>query len=71
MTITGTAADTAAASSAGVEVSVDGGATWHAAQGTVGLELRVDGRRARLRDDPQPRASTTAATSKRPAPASP
>ena len=35
VTITGTAADSGGGIVAGVEVSVDGGATWHAAQGTA------------------------------------
>ena len=41
VTITGTAADTAAASVAGVEVSTDGGATWHPATGGSELELHA------------------------------
>ena len=35
MTISGTATDSGGGVVAGVEVSVDGGATWHAAQGTA------------------------------------
>ena len=50
-TISGTATDSGGGIVAGVEVSVDGGTTWHPAQGADGLDLRLDARRAGAGDD--------------------
>ena len=56
VTITGTAADSGGVV-ASVEVSVDGGATWHIAQGTTAWSFNwTSARPARLRRDSQPRA---------------
>jgi hypothetical protein len=59
VTITGTASDTGGIV-AGVEVSVDGGATWRAAVGTTNWSYDVDGRRDWTGDDPEPVRPTTA-----------
>ncbi len=52
---------------AGVEVSTDGGATWHPATGPATLDLHLDVRHAGRRDHPGRAPSTTAATSSTPA----
>ena len=72
VTISGTATDAGGGVVAGVEVSTDGGTTWHPAttmsapNTSVDLELFVD--RARQPDDRRssPGRSTTAATSRSP-----
>ena len=55
ITVTGTAVDSGGGQVAGVEVSVDGGATWKAAQGRTAWSIRVDPRRPRHGDDSQSR----------------
>ena len=54
---------------AAVEVSTDGGETWHPASGTSLLDLRLERRRRHLGDDARRGRSTTPATSARRAPA--
>ena len=71
VTITGTASDSGGGVVAGVEVSIDGGATWHAAQGTTAWSYRLVARRARSGRRFAAARSTTAATWKPPARASP
>ena len=69
-TITGTATDTGGGVVAGVEVSTDGGTTWHPAHRHDELDLHLG--RARQPDGRRSRSArpTTAATSARPAAAS-
>ena len=64
VTITGTATDTGR-QVAGVEVSTDGGATWHPATGHDQLDLHRSVTRHRRRHHPGRGPSTTAATSRR------
>ena len=54
VTITGTATDTGGGVVGGVEVSTDGGATWHPATGRGSLDVRLDARQPRRRHDPGP-----------------
>ena len=54
-TITGTATDAGGGGVGGVEVSVDGGATWQPATGRGQLELHLDAERGRAGDDQEPR----------------
>ena len=53
----------------GVEVSTDGGATWHPATGRASWTLLLDAARDRARPRSGAAPSTTAATSRRPRPA--
>ncbi len=55
LVVSGTASDSGGGVVAGVEVSVDGGATWHPANGTGELELHLDGLRLRRLPDQVPR----------------
>ena len=54
-TISGTATDSGGGRVGGVEVSVDGGATWHPAKGRESWTLHLDPRRSRHGDDQDPR----------------
>ena len=67
-TISGTATDTGGGVVAGVEVSTDGGATWHPATGTTSAGPTPGPRTAARRRRSRPARSTTAATWRRPAP---
>ncbi len=65
VTVSGTAVDAGGGAVAAVEVSIDGGATWHAAQGGASLDLHVVAWDARRTPPSKAARSTTAATSKR------
>ena len=67
VTVTGTASDTGGGHVGGVEVSTDGGATWHPAAGTTSWTYTWTVDRLRRRCTSGPARSTTAATSRRPA----
>ena len=71
VTISGTATDTGGGVVGGVEVSVDGGATWHPATGRDELDLHLDAAGGSARSRSGAARSTTAATWKRRARASP
>ena len=64
--ITGTATDTGGGVVGGVEVSIDGGATWHPATGRASWTYTWTPDALRHRDDPSRAPSTTAATSRPP-----
>ena len=64
VTITGTATDTGGGVVAGVEVSTDGGATWHRATGTTTWTYTWIAHGAPSDDASRPARSTTAATSR-------
>ena len=70
VTITGTATDAGGGVVAGVEVSTDGGTTWHPATGTTSWTYTWTAHGSAEHATISRARSTTAATSRRPAPAS-
>ena len=69
VTITGTAADTGGGVVAGVEVSTDGGSTWHPATGTTSVDLQLDRCTARRPRTIRVRATDDSGNLQPPAPA--